>query len=262
MAFPSPQSPSSRGHRLDKGYHQIETLGRPRRVPSPVASESGLTDDWTAIAREAHDVGSSRRTAVPARFPSSSKGWNKRQSRNIGDARPNSDFLDAESLAPSDIPESPGRHNGNDDLQRQRSMAEKKRLNRSSANFSRRLSVASKRLSDSWEYQGWSDPTALPTIPGTARRPNSRIQFDVDSSIPESKGAQATSKSPAKTESPDEAKPKYGFRFWMVMLALCVTQLLNALEGTVTSTALPTIVEQLGGGDEFIWASSGYFLTR
>ncbi|KAA8643970.1 hypothetical protein EYZ11_008230 [Aspergillus tanneri] len=50
-------------------------------------------------------------------------------------------------------------------------------------------------------------------------------------------------------------------RFWLVFIALCVTSLLAALEGTVTSTALPTIVADLHIGDNYPWVSNAYFLT-
>ncbi|OJJ99623.1 hypothetical protein ASPACDRAFT_60463 [Aspergillus aculeatus ATCC 16872] len=59
--------------------------------------------------------------------------------------------------------------------------------------------------------------------------------------------------------------PKLSFnhdlRFWLVFGALCVTSLLAALEGTVTSTALPTIVADLHIGDNYPWVSNAYFLT-
>jgi MFS family permease len=47
----------------------------------------------------------------------------------------------------------------------------------------------------------------------------------------------------------------------LVFVALCVTSLLAALEGTVTSTALPTIVADLHIGDNYPWVSNAYFLT-
>ncbi|OJJ68389.1 hypothetical protein ASPBRDRAFT_32988 [Aspergillus brasiliensis CBS 101740] len=53
----------------------------------------------------------------------------------------------------------------------------------------------------------------------------------------------------------------HDFRFWLVFVALCVTSLLAALEGTVTSTALPTIVADLHIGDNYPWVSNAYFLT-
>jgi hypothetical protein len=56
--------------------------------------------------------------------------------------------------------------------------------------------------------------------------------------------------------------PKRGFGFWLIMLALAVTSILSALEGTIVSTALPTIVDHLGGAELFIWTVNGYFLTR
>ncbi|ORY17100.1 MFS general substrate transporter-like protein [Clohesyomyces aquaticus] len=54
---------------------------------------------------------------------------------------------------------------------------------------------------------------------------------------------------------------KRGFRFWCIIFSLCTTGILSALEGTVVSTALPTIVEHLGGGSMYLWAVNGYFLT-
>ncbi|RAH75067.1 MDR family MFS transporter [Aspergillus aculeatinus CBS 121060] len=53
----------------------------------------------------------------------------------------------------------------------------------------------------------------------------------------------------------------HDIRFWLVFIALCVTSLLAALEGTVTSTALPTIVADLQIGDNYPWVSNAYFLT-
>lgn len=52
-----------------------------------------------------------------------------------------------------------------------------------------------------------------------------------------------------------------GFPFWMIMIALSFTNLLTALEATITSTALPSIIADLGGGDAYVWAVNGYLLT-
>ncbi|EXJ70351.1 uncharacterized protein A1O5_06419 [Cladophialophora psammophila CBS 110553] len=60
---------------------------------------------------------------------------------------------------------------------------------------------------------------------------------------------------------PAATKLKKGPRFWMILVALSFTSLLNALEATITSTALPSIIADLGGGDLYIWAVNGYFLT-
>jgi hypothetical protein len=53
-----------------------------------------------------------------------------------------------------------------------------------------------------------------------------------------------------------------GPRFWGIMVALSVTAILSALEGTVVSTALPTIIRDLGGGELYLWAPNGYFLPK
>lgn len=44
-----------------------------------------------------------------------------------------------------------------------------------------------------------------------------------------------------------------GFRFWLIVLSLAVSAFLVALEGTVVSTALPSIVNDLGGSSAYIW---------
>jgi MFS family permease len=49
--------------------------------------------------------------------------------------------------------------------------------------------------------------------------------------------------------------------FYLILFALGMTSLLVAFEGTVVSTALPTIVRELGGGSSYVWVSSGYFLA-
>jgi len=64
---------------------------------------------------------------------------------------------------------------------------------------------------------------------------------------------------PPKPLSQPAAK---GWRFWMVFIPLCVSTLLAALESTVTSTALPTIVRELDTGENYVWVLNGYLLTR
>lgn len=53
-----------------------------------------------------------------------------------------------------------------------------------------------------------------------------------------------------------------GFKFWTIIFTLCITGLLGALENTVVSTSMPTIVEELGIGDNYIWITNAFFLTR
>ena len=72
------------------------------------------------------------------------------------------------------------------------------------------------------------------------------------------------SKNAAVEGEPDlnEAVIVNGWRYWTVIAALSVTALLPALEGTVVSTALPSIVQDLHGGEFYVWVVNSYFLTR
>lgn len=56
------------------------------------------------------------------------------------------------------------------------------------------------------------------------------------------------------------APPKKGLHFWLVMVAICVSLFLSALEYTAVSTALPTITHDLKGED-FVWVASAYSLA-
>lgn len=62
-----------------------------------------------------------------------------------------------------------------------------------------------------------------------------------------------------ETSAPQAFKPT--FSFWMIIVSLGIAGLLPALETTIVTTALPTIIASLGGGGEYIWATSGYLLA-
>ena len=53
-----------------------------------------------------------------------------------------------------------------------------------------------------------------------------------------------------------------GRRAFAIITALSVVALLPAIEGTVVSTALPTIVGDLQGVELYVWVVNSYFLTR
>ncbi|KAH8598161.1 major facilitator superfamily protein [Bisporella sp. PMI_857] len=55
--------------------------------------------------------------------------------------------------------------------------------------------------------------------------------------------------------------PSKSLGFWAIIASLAFSGLLTALEATITSTALPTIIEALGGADLYIWVINIYFLT-
>ena len=53
-----------------------------------------------------------------------------------------------------------------------------------------------------------------------------------------------------------------GWRYWIIIAALSVTALLPAMEGTVVSTALCSIIQDVQGGELYVWVVKSYFLTR
>ncbi|RYP57163.1 hypothetical protein DL770_010741 [Monosporascus sp. CRB-9-2] len=72
-------------------------------------------------------------------------------------------------------------------------------------------------------------------------------------------GASVDAKEAAPKESPQQTRK--GPRFWAIFVVLALTGLLTSLEATITSTVLPVIVADLGGGGNYIWVANAYFLT-
>lgn len=57
-------------------------------------------------------------------------------------------------------------------------------------------------------------------------------------------------------------KYERGLRFWSIIIGLGISSLLVALENTVVSTSLPTIVDDLHIGQGYVWTINIFFLTR
>lgn len=55
--------------------------------------------------------------------------------------------------------------------------------------------------------------------------------------------------------------PRKGSAFWLSFLAILVSMFLSALDLSAIPTALPTITDDLNGGDKFIWVGSAYGLA-
>jgi hypothetical protein len=84
---------------------------------------------------------------------------------------------------------------------------------------------------------------------------------DMASSTPESKEPSVNAHD--STTDKEKSKPKFqkGPRFFAILFVLALASLLTSLEATVTSTVTPSIVAELGGGENYIWISNAYFLT-
>ncbi|KAF1840231.1 MFS general substrate transporter [Cucurbitaria berberidis CBS 394.84] len=121
--------------------------------------------------------------------------------------------------------------------------------------MSKRLSRASEAFVATAEFNGWGDPV----------QPFRRME---DVELDERPVTTRISKNPDGTlrlngvdDGSKPTQPQYGMKFYLILLALSMTNILVAFEGTVVSTALPTIVRELGGGSSYVWVSSGYFLA-
>lgn len=123
--------------------------------------------------------------------------------------------------------------------------------------LSQRLSVSSDIFHDAIEAQGYGAAGA-----GSKRLSGIYRHSIIEDSVEALGLTEPTEQLKVEEQEEPPTKTKYGPRIWAIMVALCVTNLLVALEGTVISTALPTIVEDLGGGEAYVWASTGYFLTK
>jgi hypothetical protein len=64
------------------------------------------------------------------------------------------------------------------------------------------------------------------------------------------------------TEQPANHPAKKDVRFWGIMVAICIASLLGGLEITVVTTSLPSIVNELGIGNDYVWITNILFLTR
>lgn len=65
----------------------------------------------------------------------------------------------------------------------------------------------------------------------------------------------------SETGSPSQANHRYPWRFWAIIISLGISSLLSALDVTVISTAMPSILKDLGSSEAYIWIANAYFLT-
>ncbi|KAK7191954.1 hypothetical protein DPSP01_013796 [Paraphaeosphaeria sporulosa] len=120
------------------------------------------------------------------------------------------------------------------------------------------MSRASETFYAAAEYNGWGDPRQGQGF----RRLDAVDIVDENSASLRRPSYVEMQEQPQDSNEDEKRKAKrYNIKFYLILFSLCITSLLVALEGTVTSTALPTIVRELGGGASYVWASSGYFLA-
>ncbi|KAI3400056.1 hypothetical protein diail_4594 [Diaporthe ilicicola] len=56
-------------------------------------------------------------------------------------------------------------------------------------------------------------------------------------------------------------KPARGWQFWGIIVSMQLISMLSALDTSAVSTAMPSILEDLGRSDGWMWIANAYFLT-
>ena len=69
------------------------------------------------------------------------------------------------------------------------------------------------------------------------------------------------SNSNSSQDVPDAVQTNKGWRFWLIFLAVCVATLVIAVDISIVSTALPTIADDLGSEELFVWVANAYILA-
>ncbi|KAF3407072.1 hypothetical protein DPV78_001740 [Talaromyces pinophilus] len=63
------------------------------------------------------------------------------------------------------------------------------------------------------------------------------------------------------TEVTAQTHPERGWRFWATMTSMAVASLLAGLDATAVSTAMPSIIYDLGTSQGYMWIANAYLLT-
>lgn len=91
--------------------------------------------------------------------------------------------------------------------------------------------------------------------------PDQEGNIKTNDSSPDRQGnIKSDSSSPERVQK--NATSQLDWKVWVIFSGLAVSALLSALEGSVISTALPTIAADLGLGGNYVWVINIYFLTR
>jgi MFS family permease len=61
-----------------------------------------------------------------------------------------------------------------------------------------------------------------------------------------------------KSAKPDEA---HSWRFWVIIAALSLLAFICALDATIITTPLPTIVEDIGGERDYVWIANSFTIA-
>jgi MFS family permease len=86
------------------------------------------------------------------------------------------------------------------------------------------------------------------------RQPDPEPDLDPDT------GAASSPLPPTPSSSP-APMAKRGFHFWAIFACLCVLAFVSALDVAIITTALPTIVAEIGGATQYVWIANSFVVA-
>lgn len=100
-----------------------------------------------------------------------------------------------------------------------------------------------------------------------APAPDAQVGKPIDSPeivarLPSSNPEPEPSRAAALDDDPEEDDFHPGLRLWIIIVGLGVTLLLTALENTAITVAIPIIVSELDLGENYIWVTNAFFISR
>ncbi|KAI0892443.1 major facilitator superfamily domain-containing protein [Annulohypoxylon nitens] len=67
---------------------------------------------------------------------------------------------------------------------------------------------------------------------------------------------------PGSEESPPGvSKPRHSVRFWGTFVALCLLSFISALDVAIITTALPEIIDSVGGASQYVWIANSFVVS-
>ncbi|KAI1205188.1 MFS general substrate transporter [Annulohypoxylon truncatum] len=68
--------------------------------------------------------------------------------------------------------------------------------------------------------------------------------------------------SPDGEGAPSEVpKPRHSLRFWGTFVALCLLSFISALDVAIVTTALPNIIDSVGGASQYVWIANSFVVA-
>ncbi|KAI9662177.1 MAG: hypothetical protein M1831_002873 [Alyxoria varia] len=63
----------------------------------------------------------------------------------------------------------------------------------------------------------------------------------------------------ATTTTPEAKKSNRSWRFWTILLSLCLVAFISSVDATIVTTALPTIIREIGGVEsQYVWIANSF----